>query len=113
MYIDLIGEVVPINSVTDESGVKSSDGLIEIKASPNIFSESAIIDYSLKSSTSSLFNLYLVDLAGSKILDLVNSSHGMGSYQAELKTEGLSAGTYFIIGSTGKSIVKLPVKVIK
>jgi hypothetical protein len=110
--MNLIGRGVAFVGV-NESTVADANGILSIKASPNPFGESTLIQYTLNGNTSRNIEIYAVDLLGNKVAALINDMHSPGEYRLNFNAGKLSSGTYFIVAKSNDAIVRLPVAIIK
>ena len=93
--------------------VTSKDGAITLKATPNPMGSQGIITYSSKNASTGTFNMYLVDLNGRIVKNLVTGSESAGTHTYDFNTSSLSSGTYVIVAQRNGSTVKLPMIIAK
>jgi hypothetical protein len=98
-------------SVKEE--VTSEDGVITVKATPNPMGLNGMITYSINNIETGSINMYLVDMNGRNIMNLLTGSVNSGVNTLEFNTSALSSGTYVIIAQVNGSIVKLPIVIAK
>jgi hypothetical protein len=97
--------------VPDE--ITSNDGVITLKATPNPMGENGTITYSLNTANTGSFRMYLMDMSGRTVMDLVSGSVPSGTHTYEFNTSALSSGTYVIVARHNGSIVNLPIVIAK
>ena len=95
------------------SEISSTDGIVTIKATPNPVTSNGVIQYTINTTNEALLHLYLVDLTGKTISDLLTQNVQPGSSSIEFNTSKLNSGTYYIIANVNGSTAKLPVVVVK
>ncbi len=108
--VALVGNGFP-SGVPEE--VTSKDGAITLKATPNPMGSQGVITYSLKNASTGSFNMYLVDLNGRVVKNLVSASVSAGTHTYDFNTSSLSSGTYVIVAQRNGSTVKLPMIINK
>lgn len=113
MYIVMTGKG-KASAPNDVPEIKAASGkFIELKASPNPFTDKTKIEYKITGSSPMDFELYLIDINGSRILDLLNKKIEPGEYSTILENSNLPNGKYFIIGKSGSYRAELPVVITK
>ncbi len=108
--IELVGNGFA-TGVPDE--ITSNDGVITLKATPNPLGENGTITYSLNTANTGSFRMYLMDMSGRTVMDLVSGSVPSGTHTYEFNTSALSSGTYVIVARHNGSIVNLPIVIAK
>lgn len=94
-----------VTTVPEE--VTSTDGVINLKVSPNPMSTNGVITYNISSNEPVPFNMYLVDMTGRRVADLVNTvTNGLQTLQFD--ASNINSGTYFIVAGANSSVAKLP-----
>ncbi len=108
--VELVGNGFA-SGVPDE--VSSNDGVITLKATPNPMGENGLITYSLNTTNTGTFEMYLMDITGRNVMNLVSGSVAAGTHTYEFNTSSLSSGTYVIVARHNASIVNLPIVIAK
>ncbi|MGA2297187.1 MAG: choice-of-anchor D domain-containing protein [FCB group bacterium] len=111
-YINLLGRGAKKLGI-NENPVSDANGILSIKACPNPFGESTIIQYTLYGNVSRNIEIYAVDIIGNKVAELINNFHSPGEYRFNFKTDKLISGTYFIVAKANDAIIRLPVVIVK
>lgn len=89
--------------VSDLSNSGDDSELLECY--PNPFSSEAVIHYCINEQAQ--VHIEILDIAGRKLTDLVNTFHLPGSYQVKLASQGLAPGEYYCrITAGGKTALK-------
>jgi len=105
--------LLAVGNVSVPSEISSTDGIVTIKATPNPVTSNGVIQYTINTTNEALLHLYLVDLTGKTISDLLTQNVQPGSSSIEFNTSKLNSGTYYIIANVNGSTAKLPVVVVK
>ncbi|MFH1051290.1 MAG: choice-of-anchor D domain-containing protein [bacterium] len=91
----------------------SQNGILSVKAIPNPITGASTLFFTINSFSEVNLQLYLVDLLGNKIKEFKTGRVSSGDYGIPFKTDDLSSGMYYIVGSANGDIVRLPLAVIK
>lgn len=100
-----------INSVND--GIAGSEGEFTMSVFPNPINNFSTISYNVFGDAPKSLTINLVDISGAVVANIVNSTLTSGSYKAEVKANGLAAGTYYLIANVGDYKTQLPVVIVK
>jgi hypothetical protein len=107
-YIRFSGFGTPLAGIEDDEH-NSANELISLSASPNPFDANTIINYTLKGTQPKHLELYVTDLLGNKISELICETLSPGTYSTVFNAAKLASGKYIIIANAGGKTVVLPV----
>jgi hypothetical protein len=99
-----------VTTVPEE--VTSPDGIVNVKVFPNPMTSNGVITYKINSNEAVQFNMYIVDMNGRKVADLVNTLT-TGSQSLQFDASSINSGTYFIVAGANSSVAKLPFIITK
>ncbi len=99
-------------TLTVPEEVTSPDGVVNVKVFPNPMTANGVITYNITSNEPVQFNMYIVDINGRKIADLVNTVT-IGSQTVQFDASSINSGTYFIVAGANTSVAKLPFIIAK
>lgn len=109
LSISLEGQAEP-NSVP--MGTTAS-GLFEMKVGPNPVVSEGTVTYTLNSLDAKFVEMYLINTAGARVAELLNTSVAPGTNVQQLNVNNLPSGSYFIIANIGNESVQVPVVITK
>ncbi len=86
---------------------------ISLNIYPNPINETANLNYSLTANGNQNIEIFIVDVLGNKLKDLVNQNIGSGNYSQEITTNSIASGLYYVVARSGKYFVKKPILIMK
>jgi|GEM_PF-5156081 len=92
-------------TLSAEATPNSVDEIVEtgfsVKAQPNVFSGSTVLNMEVEPSISGNIDLYLIDAAGNKVMDIYSGT--LTSQSITLNAESLAAGRYYVVAQNGNT----------
>lgn len=98
---------------SESSVATTSNGMFTMTAAPNPFETVSSIEYTVSATNSKPLNIFIMDASGKIVKTLVNSTIAPGTYNAELNSNGLASGTYYVIGQIMGESVRIPLILTK
>jgi len=96
-----------------EDNVFNSQSSINLNIYPNPVNESAKLNYSFITNGTKHLEIFLVDILGNKVKELVNQDFSSGNYSQDIMTESIASGLYYIVAQSGSDFIKIPVIIMK
>ncbi len=91
----------------------TADGLFTMNISPNPVRNDAKFSYSYNGTTSGSLNIYVIDIAGRVVAELLNTNVMPGDYNLNFNSAELQSGTYYIIANINGKAAQIPVVITK
>jgi len=91
----------------------TADGLFTMNITPNPVRQNANFNYSFNGTTNGTLNIYVIDIAGRVVAELVNSKVAPGDYNLNFNSALLQSGTYYIIANINGKAAQIPVVIAK
>ncbi len=101
-----------VNSV-DDNGVYGNKSIFTMQVGPNPFADHSTVTYSLNGVSSQFVSMNLVDAAGNIVLNIVNSTVTPGQHTAQITSDNLASGTYFVVVNVNGYSEQMPVVIVK
>lgn len=108
--ISLSGKGNPAGSVA--YGV-TPNGELSMTMTPNPVVESSQFNYTISGDANCNVRIYVMDITGKVVSELVNSSLSAGTYHINFSSEKFVSGTYFIMADVDGSQAQIPVVIAK
>ncbi|MFA7627219.1 MAG: choice-of-anchor D domain-containing protein, partial [Candidatus Kapaibacterium sp.] len=89
------------------------NGMLSMSMTPNPVSANSRFNYTITGNGAKNVRIYVMDLAGRKVQELVNNSVEVGNHSIEFSANGFSAGTYYIMAEIDGSQAQIPVVIVK
>jgi len=110
LNISLTGKGNPAGSVA--YGV-TPNGALSMTMTPNPVVESSQFNYTINGETNRNVRIYVMDITGKVVSELVNSSMTAGEYNMNFSSEKFVSGTYYIVADVDGSQAQIPVVIAK
>jgi hypothetical protein len=91
----------------------SRDILSYFNVTPNVVSDNAEINFAISSPVPQNVKVYVMDLSGRKIVDIVDGIYSYGEYKLELPAANLNSGAFFVVAQIGDAFETVRINVIK
>ncbi|HAW08847.1 MAG TPA: hypothetical protein DCW42_06735, partial [Bacteroidetes bacterium] len=75
--------------------------------------DNAEINFAISSPVPQNVKVYIMDLSGRKIVDIVDGIYSYGEYKLELSAANLNSGAFFVVAQIGDAFETVRINVIK
>ncbi len=109
--LELYGISDKATSVDAEAS--TANGLLTIMVAPNPADMSSSISYELIGDAPKSIDMYIVDMSGRRVLELMSGTITPGSYRLQAGLSGLTSGTYYVIADMAGSLARIPLLIVR
>ncbi len=107
--VNLTGTGNPAGSVAYGTTI---DGSLSMSMTPNPVVDNSVFNYEVKADNSNV-RIYVMDISGKVVSELVNSNLSTGSYSLNFSSTNYANGTYFVMAEINGLQAQIPVVIAK
>ncbi len=100
-------------STSVDAEASTANGLLTIMAAPNPAEMSSSISYELIGDAPKSIDMYIVDMSGRRVLELMGRTVTPGSYRLEAGLSAFASGTYYVIANMEGSLARIPLLIVR